>query len=125
MVQQPNPEKVFTGEGSDKIGPGHYEVKRELNDKKKGTNWHASHAKRLETTLNKTTADTGALGPGSYDPVKNVGLPQYKMRGTSCFASKVPKAGRPGVSEGGKRKNNIPETDSESEEEEEIEVKYY
>ena len=122
LVQQPNPEKVYTGEGGDKIGPGHYEVKREITDKKKGTNWHVSHVKRLEAPLNKTTAETSTLGPGSYDPVKPLSIQQTKLRGSSSFVSKVPKVGRPGVSQGGNRGEEQEEVSESEEEDEEIEV---
>jgi len=89
LIQQQNPEKIFAGTASDTVGPGHYEIKREIV-RKSGTNWHASKVKRLGFLDSKN--DTAAVGPGSYDPLKPVASPQQKVRGTSVFVSTVPKA---------------------------------
>lgn len=89
LIQQQNPEKVFAGTGADTVGPGHYEIKREIA-KKTGTNWHASKVKRL--AFGDPKPDLNTLGPGSYDAfLKQASAPQTKVRGTSCFVSTVPK----------------------------------
>ena len=82
---------MFTGEGKDRIGPGHYEIRRDLIGKHKGTNWHASNALRTAPELVKAATETN-IGPGVYEvekasrvPVKTTPLP------SSYFASKVPK----------------------------------
>ena len=117
-MQQQNPDKVFAGEGSDKIGPGQYEVKRELTDKKRGTNWHASNAKRVGTVLNKT-ADSSNLGPGTYNPPVNIKAP-YKAKGMSSFVSRVPK-GR-STADGNTKENESVESESD---EPDIDVNLY
>jgi len=73
LIQQQNPDKIYTGEGKDRIGPGHYEIKRELANKYKGTNWHVSNVKRLNENPNKT-ADNPQLGPGAYEIEKTTSL---------------------------------------------------
>ena len=111
LIQQQNPDKIFTGEGPDQVGPGHYELRRGLVDRKKGTNWHASNVKRV-VGLNKTT-DAANVGPGAYEPVKQVtSVPQYKIRGSSSFISRVPKGRVVGISQDSKRR---PEDDADSE----------
>lgn len=63
LVQQQNPEKIFAGEGDDAIGPGHYEIGRSPFGRHKGTNWHASNARRG----NAQRRTNNYVGPGTYD----------------------------------------------------------
>ena len=67
MIQQLNPEKVFTGEGNDKIGPGHYDIKKSAINKNKGTNWHLSNVGREFTNQVKKETEKSRVGPGSYE----------------------------------------------------------
>lgn len=89
LVQQPNPDKVFTGAHSDTVGPGQYEVKG-MTTRKTGTNWHSSKVSRLMFT--ETEAKNNKVGPGTYDTIKAIGTSQQKMKGTSSFTSAVPKS---------------------------------
>eukprot|EP00826_Nyctotherus_ovalis_P039703 TRINITY_DN3835_c0_g1_i4.p1 TRINITY_DN3835_c0_g1~~TRINITY_DN3835_c0_g1_i4.p1 ORF type:complete len:221 (-),score=9.21 TRINITY_DN3835_c0_g1_i4:707-1369(-) len=76
LVRQENPGRVFAGEGKDKIGPGHYEIKREL--KTKGTNWHASTAERDFVIRYNKLAENANLGPGSYEIERAASRPKIK-----------------------------------------------
>ncbi len=101
LIQQQNPEKTYAGQGADTIGPGRYEIRREVGDRRKGVNWHASNVKRLAANLNKTAADS--LGPGAYEVAASgssmmTAPQQSRPRGTSCFASRVPRAKALGAS---------------------------
>lgn len=119
LIQQQNPEKVFTGEGKDKVGPGHYEVKREIASKKSGTNWHSSNVKR--GVFAGAPSNPIEIGPGKYETAKQIPLPQYKQRGTSCFVSRVPKA-TTDVKKEEAEKRMKGEIEDEEEDEEEIDV---
>lgn len=76
LVRQGNPGKVFAGEGKDQIGPGHYEIKRELRNK--GTNWHASTAERDFAIRYNKLAENANLGPGSYEIERTASHPRIK-----------------------------------------------
>lgn len=86
LIQQQNPEHVFSGTHGDTVGPGYYEIK-DTRIHKTGTNWHASKVKRPIFTSGVT--QQSFIGPGSYDITK---ASSKKMRGTSCFVSNVPKS---------------------------------
>jgi hypothetical protein len=119
LIQQQNPEKVFTGEGRDKVGPGHYEAKREAAVKKSGTNWHSSKVQKgLKIESHGNAAD---IGPGKYELGKTQPIPQYKLRGMSCFVSGVPKVGSESRKEETQSPNKV-EDNEEEEEEEDIDV---
>jgi len=85
LIQQQNPEKIFTGTHGDTVGPGQYEVKY-IRAKSTGINWHSSKVKRPMLTSSAT--QQSLIGPGSYNTTKT---PTKKPRGTSCFISNVPK----------------------------------
>eukprot|EP01022_Parablepharisma_sp_SALTPOND_P005157 TRINITY_DN121831_c0_g1_i1.p1 TRINITY_DN121831_c0_g1~~TRINITY_DN121831_c0_g1_i1.p1 ORF type:complete len:430 (-),score=8.21 TRINITY_DN121831_c0_g1_i1:241-1530(-) len=115
LIQQQNPEKIFAGEGADKIGPGHYEVKRELVNKYKGTNWHASNVKREFARLNKTVEDTN-IGPGAYEVEKHTSIASKytKTRPTalSYLGSRMTKgAGLPYSTDAGSENESETESD--------------
>lgn len=88
LVQQPNPDKVFTSTHNDTVGPGQYEVKGMT--RKTGTNWHSSKVPRLMFT--EMEAKNSKVGPGTYETIKAIGTSQHKNKGTSSFASAVPKS---------------------------------
>lgn len=85
LVKQKNPDKVFTGEGADKIGPGHYQMKDSFNILK-GTNWHQSRTHRRSFTSGNTAP---SLGPGCYNSDKTDIFPIYKYKPSSVFLSRV------------------------------------
>ena len=64
LIQQRNPDEFYTGEGKDKIGPGQYNIDRELFNKYKGTNWHASNVPRKIYDMKN---DEENVGPGAYN----------------------------------------------------------
>mmetsp|Transcript_26429 Transcript_26429/g.78478 ORF Transcript_26429/g.78478 Transcript_26429/m.78478 type:complete len:574 (-) Transcript_26429:3178-4899(-) len=102
MVMQQSPEVITTGRGTDRIGPGQYDVQLGVIGRtSKAPGWAASRAKRGQDYM------TAAPGPGAYDPsrpagksasgpiVVNVGGVEVQFggaSGTSTFVSKVPLA---------------------------------
>ena len=84
MIEQQNPDKVFTGEGKDTIGPGHYNINRELVKKSKGTNWHASNVQRR--TFYRTNKEN-SLGPGTYNVDKNSSFVSQRSKDFSSYLS--------------------------------------
>jgi hypothetical protein len=101
LIQQQNPEKVFTGTRGDTVGPGQYEVK-ELRIRSTGTNWHASKVKRPMFT--SSANQQSLVGPGSYNLTETS---VKKPKGTSCFVSNVPKSAM-------KERPRTPDEDEES-----------
>lgn len=89
LVQQPNPDTVFSGVKQDTVGPGQYEV-RGMPSRRTGTNWHSSRASRFVFT--ESEAKNSKVGPGTYDVVRGVGQSKSKAKGTSSFTSAVPKS---------------------------------
>ena len=87
LVQQTNPEQVFTGSHEDSVGPGQYEVDNSIKPKP-GGNWHVSKTQRID--FNSINSSKDSLGPGSYD-IKNI-QSGNNTHGTSCFLSHVPKS---------------------------------
>lgn len=71
VVRQPGPCKVFTGEGNDRVGPGHYDVKKNSLNRNKGTNWHASNVTRKLPIFLKASREERNIGPGTYDAKGN------------------------------------------------------
>ena len=71
MINQKNPDNIFTGEGKDRIGPGQYNINREFFDNKKGTNWSSS---RVPRRLNVRSNEGNELGPAAYYIEKHTGL---------------------------------------------------
>ena len=78
LIQQHNPEKVFTGEGKSRIGPGQYEINRDFMNKTKGTNWHSSAVGREFSTRYNKLVEKSNLGPGAYNIERNIGK-KYKQ----------------------------------------------
>lgn len=89
LIQQQNPEKVYSGSRGDSVGPGQYEMKNLVN-RNTGTNWHSSKVNRPIFTARG--AKNNMIGPGSYEIIKCMGTASQKVRGTSCFVSAVPKS---------------------------------
>jgi hypothetical protein len=86
LIKQKNPEKVYTGIGRDRVGPGQYESVNEIATKVKGTDWHSSKMKRTAPgEENKGIM----VGPGQYNSEKQEIFPVYKYKQSSVFASKV------------------------------------
>ena len=83
-MKQKNTEKVFTGVKSDTVGPGNYDVSKNLGDKKKGPQWHLpKHKSKIPNTI-----DSGiAPGPGYYNAEKVDIFPIYKYKPSSVFVS--------------------------------------
>eukprot|EP00826_Nyctotherus_ovalis_P017923 TRINITY_DN15308_c0_g1_i1.p1 TRINITY_DN15308_c0_g1~~TRINITY_DN15308_c0_g1_i1.p1 ORF type:complete len:229 (-),score=13.87 TRINITY_DN15308_c0_g1_i1:761-1447(-) len=91
LVQQANPEKGFAGTPNDAVGPGQYNAIPPARDL--GANWHRSKDKRSSFSLNKQNP----IGPGSYSAIKPVRQVLHNTKGTSCFLSRVRRAGLRGA----------------------------
>ena len=65
LIKQKNPSNKYAGRGKDCIGPGHYNINREL--KHKGTNWHASAVEREFNIRYNKLVEKSNIGPGSYN----------------------------------------------------------
>lgn len=70
LVRQGSAEQVFSGEKNNSIGPGHYEVDRDLSKNAKGVTWHASNKSRELYNDNKRAKEQSNLGPGAYNVEK-------------------------------------------------------
>jgi len=106
LIQQPNPERLFTGRQNDAIGPGQYEIKG-MTSRRTGTDWHSSKVSRLKFT--DCEAMKYQVGPGSYDTLRGIGTSKQKAKGTSSFTSIVPKS-TPHIKE---KPNNLQEDEEE------------
>lgn len=90
LLRQRNPDVVFSGEGEDKIGPGHYSVNPSMGGPNKrnikGAQWHLSKSKR---SMVESQALPEAVGPGSYDIKIQKDSPHKANKQSSIFASRV------------------------------------
>jgi hypothetical protein len=98
LVRQKNTEKVHLGTKQDTVGPGEYEIPRNLGNSRRGVRWQPpkntkSKGMAALGTRNSTSA-VGTLGvdtpgPGHYLAEKTDLAPIYKYKQSSMFASKV------------------------------------
>ena len=86
LVKQRNPDKLVTGVGKDTIGPGNYDVVKNLGDAKKGPTWHLPKNQR-KNIVGEPKSDPP--GPGHYNAEKVDIFPIYKYKPSSVFVSKV------------------------------------
>lgn len=92
LIKQKNAEKVHTGVGKDTVGPGTYDVVKNLTEGKKGPSWHLpKHQKKAgaSTLVDNTKTTVLAPGPGHYNAEKVDIFPIYKYKPSSVFVSKV------------------------------------
>lgn len=93
---------MHTGVKADTVGPGEYDIRREIANGKGVPTWHAPKLGKkstLSTVANKSalaivngSADTP--GPGYYQAEKTELFPIYKYKPSSVFASKVDRQGQ-------------------------------
>lgn len=82
LIKQKNTELVHTGDKTDKVGPGEYEVN--IKKTTKGpTRWVKPNEREEKGVLQP--------GPGHYQPPQSTLNPIYKNNKTSVFASRVPR----------------------------------
>jgi hypothetical protein len=60
LRKQQNPDKIYTGEKEDKIGPGHYETSNEEKKTKGVVRWRSAHVD------NRKKKEESLVGPGYY-----------------------------------------------------------
>lgn len=99
LVRQKNSEKVHTGNKADTVGPGEYDIAKDLGGDKRGPAWHApkhNQGKKNEGKTNASISTAVALttaaetpGPGHYNSDKVEIFPIYKYKPSSVFVSKV------------------------------------
>ena len=89
LIKQKNTEIVFSGVGKDTVGPGKYEVVKEIAKEvqTKGPTWHKPLSRKKALTSSETPIDIP--GPGHYNAEKVDIFPIYKYKPSSVFVSKV------------------------------------
>jgi Sperm-tail PG-rich repeat len=103
-VRQKNTENKHTGMKTDTVGPGDYDINRNLGNRR-GPQWHAPRQtkKSALSTLANNRSTTVLAGVGGNDPTPGPGyylaekaevFPLYKYKQSSAFASKVDRTGR-------------------------------
>lgn len=103
LVRQRNTDNKHTGEKTDTVGPGEYDIPRGLGKSRGVPQWHPPRqpkksalsslaGNRSATAVIGPSADTP--GPGYYIPEKAEVFPLYKYKQSSAFASKVDRQGQ-------------------------------
>ena len=81
MIQQLNPDRIFSGEGKDSIGPGQYNINREIGNTYKGVDWHSSNVEKGLNEKIQRNEECANLGPGRYNVEKLTGcFARYKKK---------------------------------------------
>ena len=86
LIRSDGPEKVLSGQGTEKVGPGEYDLS--LRGTTKGvTKWHKNSSNPV--LEKKKQKEVIKPGPGHYQQPVNSVNPIYKNNRSSVFASQV------------------------------------
>ena len=86
LIRSDGPDKMLTGMGEEKVGPGEYEINGKATSKGV-TKWHKDSSNPV--LEKKKAKDVVKPGPGHYQPPIDPLNPIYKNNRSSVFASGV------------------------------------